>query len=99
MPGDSLKVLPNSTPIGKLGFFTSAELRKLSPKVNKLTRGDLISLMDSPKGASLQLTVADLRGLQSVVTKVVAARTRPSPGCCCCCCAPGCCCCCAVLDI
>ena len=99
MPGDTLKPLPNSTPIAKLGFFTREELRKLSPKVNKLTKGDLISLMDSPKGASLQLTVADLRGLQSVVTKLVGGRTRPGPGCCCCCCAPGCCCCCAVLDI
>ena len=96
MPGDSLKPLPNSTPITKLGF-TPGELKKLSQRVKKLTKGDLITLMGSPKGASLQLTVADLQGLQSVVTKLVGSRTRPGPGCCCCCCGP-CCCCCAVLD-
>ena len=88
--------LPATTPITKLGL-TAAQAKLLTPAARKLTRGDLLAMMQgrAPKTAQA-LTVKDL----SSITQVYAASlraVRPLPGCCCCCCDPCCCCCCATL--
>jgi len=90
------KVLPANTPITKLGL-TAAEARGLTPAAQKLTRGDLIALMQGQAPKSVHaLTVRDLTSISAVYSKALTAAARPpGPGCCCCCSTP-CCCCCSV---
>jgi hypothetical protein len=92
--------LPPRTPISQLGL-TPAEARRLTPAARKLTRADLIAMMEGkvPRAAEA-LTVRDLTSISRVyAASMKAAVGRPIPGCCCCSCGPCCCCCCATLDI
>ena len=88
--------LPAKTPITQLGL-TAAQAKLLTPAARKLTRGDLLAMMQgkAPKAAK-GLTVKDLSSITQVYAASLAA-VRPQPGCCCCCCDPCCCCCCASL--
>lgn len=97
-------VITPTTPLTRMGF-TDQELKVLSPRVRKLTRPDLLSLIEKPTTApaTLNLTFQDLQGLNAVA---VAALKKPGTttggggsgdgGIRCCCCIACCCCCCAV---
>lgn len=99
--------LPFETPISQLGF-TPEELATFSPGINRLTKGDLISLTQNTDQtvAALNLSVNELNGLKSVVVNRL-QTTGGGPvktggggsgdgGIRCCCCIACCCCCCAV---
>jgi hypothetical protein len=89
--------LPKQTPITKLGLLP-ADAKGLTPAARKLTRGDLIAMMEgrAPKAAQA-LTVRDLTSISNVYARSLSAIARPAPGCCSCSCGLGgcCCCCCA----
>jgi hypothetical protein len=91
------KPLPARTPIAELGL-TRAEAGRLTPGARKLTRGDLIAMMEGKIPAAAQaLTLRDLNSISQVYTAGARAGFvgRPNPGCCCCCSGrSGCCCCC-----
>jgi hypothetical protein len=96
------KPLPARTPISELGL-TPAEARRLTPAARKLTRGDLIAMMEGkvPRAAQA-LTLRDLTSISQVYSTAVKAGfgARPTPGCCCSCCAGGgCCCCCCAFEL
>ena len=103
MPPDraSFKPLPARTPISKLGL-TPAQARGLTPAAKKLTKADLLAMMEGkvPRAAQA-LTFRDLTSINQVYATALRARADPLPGCCCCCCAGGacCCCCCATLTL
>lgn len=85
--------LPMRTPITKLGL-TAAQTRRLTPAARKLTRGDLLAMMEgkTPKAAQA-LTVRDLTSISQVYATALRASLPPL-SCCCCCAGGGCCCCC-----
>lgn len=92
----------NTTPISKMGF-TDLELKVLSPRARKLTRSELVSLVEKPgtAPAALALTFKDLQGLHSVAVNALKKPTTGGGGSGdggirCCCCIACCCCCCAV---
>jgi hypothetical protein len=82
------------TPISELGL-RPAEARRLTPGALKLTRGDLIAMMEGkvPRAAQA-LTLRDLTSIKQVFATHLRGGLRPDPGCCCCCCGDACCCCC-----
>ncbi|SRR6266496_1290809 len=93
-----------TTPLSQFGL-AAAELKQITPAAQKLTKADLISMMEGrPSAAALQLSVKDLNS----ITQVYVARTKSGAvkggggtttsggGGCCCCCIACCCCCCAV---
>ena len=89
------------TPISELGL-TAAEARRLTPGARKLTKGDLIAMMEGKIPRAAQgLTLRDLTSISNVyaaAARSMSIRPAPTPACCCCCCARGgCCCCCATL--
>jgi len=91
--------LPLRTPISQLGL-TPAEARRLTPAARKLTKADLIAMMEGkvPRAAEA-LTVRDLTSISQVyAASMKAAAGRPTPGCCCSC-GRACCCCCCAIDI
>jgi len=93
--------LPMRTPISELGL-TAAEARRLTPGARKLTKGDLIAMMEGKIPRAAQgLTLRDLTSISNVyaaAARSMSIRPAPTPACCCCCCARGgCCCCCATL--
>jgi hypothetical protein len=86
------------TPISELGL-TSAQARRLTPAARKLTKGDLIAMMEGkvPRGAQA-LTLRDLTSISDVyaaAARAMSSRPAPPPACCCCCIRGACCCCCA----
>jgi hypothetical protein len=96
--------LPNTTPLTQLGF-TATELKRLSPRVRKLTRSDLIALVEKPDAtpAKLNLTFQDLQGLHALAASAAKKSGTTTGGggsgdggIRCCCCIACCCCCCAV---
>jgi hypothetical protein len=98
----SMAQLPASTQLSKLGF-NATELKGLSPRVKRLTRRDLVALVDNPQEApaKLKLTFQDLQGLHAVAAKAARQTTTGGGGSGdggirCCCCIACCCCCCAV---
>ena len=96
--GAPLKPLPARTPISKLGL-TPDQARGLTPGAKKLTRADLLAMMEGkPSRAAQALTIRDLTSISQVYALAMRVP-NPEPGCCCCSCAGGacCCCCCATL--
>jgi hypothetical protein len=93
--------LPDTTKVSKLGF-TPAQLKGVSPKVQGLTRADLIALVVDPVKTpeALNLSFKDLQGLQGLAAKAAKTTTggggSGDGGIRCCCCIACCCCCCAV---
>ena len=96
MPSVRRRLLPMRTPISELGLRPE-DAKRLTPAARRLTKGDLIAMMEGEVPPAAQaLTVRDLNS----ISQVYAARARagfvgrPTPGCCCSCGRSCCCCCC-----
>jgi hypothetical protein len=95
--------LPLST---RAGNFTNVPLdlrQQLTPRAQKVTKGDLLLLTSGQlTPATQKLTVEDLSSLSKVfgehhrLVSTMAATTNSGSGCCCCCTVACCCSCCAV---
>jgi hypothetical protein len=94
--------LPLETPLSRFTpFVTPAQLRKLTPATQKLTKRDLLLLAaDEFTPATRKLTVEDLHSLRTVFAQTSARLAKKPSGdggyFCCCCCCYFCCCCTAV---
>jgi hypothetical protein len=81
------------TPVSELGL-TPAEARRLTPGARKLSRGDLVAMLEGKVPPAAQaLTLRDLGSIRQVFAATLRGRLAPDPGCCCCC-GDACCCCC-----
>ncbi len=91
----------NTTAISN--FLSPAELQRLSPKAQQLTRGDLLALagwgMPKKNPQDLGLTVDDVKTLRDCFGQRLASEITPQDtNVSCCCCSPCCCCAAAVID-
>jgi hypothetical protein len=88
---------PASTPISELGL-TPTEARLLTPAAAKLTKGDLIAMLQGHHtGNTIALNYQDLRSIHEVFARKSSLPFFPNVPCCCCSCP--CCCCCAVAEV
>jgi hypothetical protein len=91
--------LPLRTPISQLGL-TPAEARRLTPAARKLTKADLLAMMEGKEPrAAAALTVRDLASISQVYAASLRAAAPDLPTGCCCSCGRACCCCCCAIDI
>lgn len=107
-PASTGGTLPLST---RAGSFTNVPLdlrQQLTPRAQKVTKGDLLLLSSGQlTPATQKLTVEDLSSLNKVfgeahrrmATQEIAMAADSGPSCCCCCCIACSCSCCAVSVI